>query len=115
MRILCWNFIGIRSPRIVNYLNDLIRTFSPSIIFLSETRNSREVVEKRRRQAKFPKFWYQDPIGSSGDLALWWAGSINLNVLGYNFFFVDISIIRTSYFFLSLVHAPNDPYVRANF
>ncbi|CAN1132549.1 Transposon TX1 uncharacterized 149 kDa protein [Linum perenne] len=97
------------------YLTDLIRKFRPSIIFISETRNQRKVLEQKRRAARFPNFWYQDPIGSSRGLAIWWVGNLNVDVLSSSEFYVDLRINGNATFFLSCVHAPNDSQERANF
>ncbi|CAN1331463.1 hypothetical protein LINPERPRIM_LOCUS35331 [Linum perenne] len=47
------------------------------------------------------------------DLALWWVGNIRVNVLSCNDFYVDLAINEEKSFFLSCVHAPNDPRGRA--
>ncbi|CAN1167930.1 hypothetical protein LINPERHAP2_LOCUS27535 [Linum perenne] len=108
MRILAWNCRGIGPPLTDSYLTDLIKKYRPSSIFISETRNQRSVLEKKRRASKFPKFWYQDPIGTSRGLALWWVGNIRIDIISCNNFYVDVSINEDKPLFLSCVHAPND-------
>ncbi|CAN1164443.1 hypothetical protein LINPERHAP2_LOCUS25565 [Linum perenne] len=92
----------------------MLRKYRPTIIFISETRNQRDVLEKKRRAAKFPNFWYQDPIGSRRGLALWWVGNFQINVLSCNEFYVDVQVNENPSFFLSCVHAPNSPSERAS-
>ncbi|KAH7859929.1 hypothetical protein Vadar_007196 [Vaccinium darrowii] len=61
-------------------LGDLVRKNRPSIVFLMETKNNKVKVETIRRSLKFDFGFYVDPEGTSGGLALWWNGDVDLEV-----------------------------------
>ncbi|CAN1148029.1 hypothetical protein LINPERHAP2_LOCUS16220 [Linum perenne] len=108
MTTVCWNCRGIRPTAIVDYLQDLVRNYSPTIIFLSETKNLSNVVDRVRRATKYPKFWYSDPRGLSGGMALWWVADLPISVVASSYYYVHISINAVSIYYVSFLHAPND-------
>ncbi|OMO71257.1 reverse transcriptase [Corchorus capsularis] len=53
-------------------LKQIIHKYDPDVVFLMETRNGREMVEKIRKKMGYPNVIYVDPVGLSGGLSLWW-------------------------------------------
>lgn len=45
-----------------------------------ETKNNRNKLESIRKRLQFQGFWYVDPLGLSGGLALWWTSEVSISV-----------------------------------
>jgi hypothetical protein len=54
MRIMCWNCRGIGQPRTVQELVRLIREYKPILVFLSETRQNKDVMRASRDALVMP-------------------------------------------------------------
>ena len=50
MTIISWNCRGLGQPRTIQELVCLVRTYRPSLVFISETRKSEDYVNKLRRR-----------------------------------------------------------------
>ncbi|XWS16503.1 hypothetical protein CRYUN_Cryun34aG0093900 [Craigia yunnanensis] len=70
MKALSWNCQGIGSTLAVDALKEHKKNYDPNIIFLMETRNRKEAMEKVRKKVKFENSYYIDLDGMSGGLAL---------------------------------------------
>ena len=59
MRILHWNCQGLRNPLTIPYLKDINRKYKIDILFLVETKNKDDYVQKLGDQLQFTHhFWY---------------------------------------------------------
>ncbi|TYG78784.1 hypothetical protein ES288_D02G088000v1 [Gossypium darwinii] len=72
MNILSWNCQGLRRSTTVRALNRLVRKHNPFIVFLIETKQKQEKLERIRNRMGFVEGFYVDPLGLSSGLALWW-------------------------------------------
>ena len=50
---LLWNVQGLGNPETVNALADHVRTYKPSLVFVSETKASKRYVERLRAKLGF--------------------------------------------------------------
>ena len=57
---------------IVGELRDLIRSYNPAVVFLSETKKKARAMEKPKWSLGFKSGVAVDCQGLSGGLALWW-------------------------------------------
>lgn len=80
MVILSWNVQGIGRPLTLQILRGLCTTHRPLVVFLLETKNKRNTLERIRKSLQFHGSSYVDPIGRSGGLALWWKEQVDLDV-----------------------------------
>lgn len=112
MSLLSWNCRGIGVPLTVKALRDLCRRYKPAVVFLIETKNKVQKMEKDRRKW-FNKYsaCYMDPAGQSGGLALWWDSSVKMHIdrMGQNFFHtrIDSDSFEDSVW-VTFVYGPND-------
>ena len=53
MKALFWNCQGIGPALIVQALKELGRKYGPDLVFLMETRNKMEVLERMRRRVRY--------------------------------------------------------------
>ncbi|KAF7127011.1 hypothetical protein RHSIM_Rhsim11G0149500 [Rhododendron simsii] len=72
--------IGLGRPLTFQILRGLCITHRPLVVFLMETKNKRDILEKIRRRLHFSNGSYVDPIGLSGGLALWWKDGVDVDI-----------------------------------
>ncbi|OMO52011.1 reverse transcriptase [Corchorus capsularis] len=73
----------------LKYLN---KKYSPDFVFLMETRNCQEFVNKVGKSLRFKEGVIVDPIGLSGGLVLWWKENLVVNIVEMNKNFIDIFV-----------------------
>ena len=81
MRAISWNCQGIGLALTVKALKELRRKYDPDVVFLMETRNGQEVMERIRKRMRYDGRYYVDPEGLNGGLALWWNKEVEVRVL----------------------------------
>ena len=81
MRTISWNCQGIRPALTVKALKELRRKYDPDVVFLMETRNGQEVMERIRKRMRYDGRYYMDPKELSGGLTLWWNKEVEVIVL----------------------------------
>ena len=50
MRVLAWNCQGAGSPLVIPYLKEVIGLHSPNLVFLYETKNKNNFMEKFKKK-----------------------------------------------------------------
>ncbi|KAH7857525.1 hypothetical protein Vadar_013640 [Vaccinium darrowii] len=81
-------FQGIGRSLTVRALRNFAKNRRPSIVFLMETKNKANKVDRIRRSLNFSNSVYVDPCGLSGGLALWWNSNISVDILEANQHFI---------------------------
>lgn len=66
--MISWNCQGLGSSLTIQTLKELIREHKPTIIFLMETKNSKNKLETLRTRIGMDNCEYVDPIGHSSGL-----------------------------------------------
>lgn len=91
MSILSWNVQGLGNPWTVQHLRSLVKEFSPTIMFLMETR----IHDSEVMGLKFIFSHYNvlvvNSVGKPGGLLLFWKRDCRLNVESFSqnhFYFV---------------------------
>ncbi|XP_071900968.1 uncharacterized protein [Coffea arabica] len=72
MRALVWNCQGVGSPLTVPHLREVNNPLSPNLIFLSETKNRRLVVDRIARGLRFDNSVVVEAMHKSGGMAVMW-------------------------------------------
>ncbi|KAG6649980.1 hypothetical protein CIPAW_06G011600 [Carya illinoinensis] len=80
MICLSWNCRGLGNPRTIHELLQLVKTKSPHLVFLLETKCSSEKMETIRVKSGFDNCFAVGNVGRSGGLALMWNSSIEVKV-----------------------------------
>lgn len=88
MLVLSWNCQGIGRSLTVRVLRYFAKHKRPSIVFLMETKNKANRVDRIRRSLNFSNSFYVEPCGLSGGLAVWWNSDISLEILESNQHFI---------------------------
>lgn len=70
MILISWNCQGLGSDLTVRHLADIHRKYQPEFLFLMETKNKTEKIEKLQRRLRMESSIVVDPIGISGGLTL---------------------------------------------
>ncbi|XP_060961854.1 uncharacterized protein LOC133032051 [Cannabis sativa] len=89
MSLLCWNARGLRNPGALTALRTIVRKFSPSLVFLSETKLYGGWAEGVRRHVNFPNSFHVDCVGKSGGLLLMWNDDWEVSVKSYSVGHID--------------------------
>jgi endonuclease/exonuclease/phosphatase family protein len=75
-------------------LTDLVRQFSPSVVFLSETKCSTGVIKKIQKRTGLVNGVWVDSAGRAGGLALLWNQEENVNLRSMSGRHIDVIIIH---------------------
>jgi hypothetical protein len=61
-------------------LRDLIRSYNPVVVFLSETKMKARAMDKLKWSLGFRNGVFVDCIGRIGGMALWWRDEVEVSV-----------------------------------
>jgi exonuclease III len=92
MKILSWNCRGLGDPRTVQELIRLVCTHQPKIVFLSETRQNKKVIEELRWRIGLKHFVSFHEEGKGGGLALFWHESVDVELFKINSRVIDVLV-----------------------
>lgn len=92
MSILSWNARGLGSPRAFDRLRRLLRTYSPGLVFLSETKLWGKEAERVKQFVGFDNGFHVDCIGRSGGLIILWRKTWDVSIRNYSRHHIDMVI-----------------------
>lgn len=75
-----WNCRGLGSSSAVHSLLSLVRKYSPSILFLSETKCNEAEIRRLKDKLNFGRCVWVEAVGRAGGLALFWEDDIDIRV-----------------------------------
>ena len=94
MIALCWNCRGLRTPRSVGALRELVQQWDPMVVFLTETKKKNAGMTKVRMKIGFENGFYVKKEGKGGGLAMLWRREVNLEIKSYSMHHIDAVITR---------------------
>ncbi|KAH7837734.1 hypothetical protein Vadar_017398 [Vaccinium darrowii] len=94
--MICWNCQGVGRPLTFHQLKELARLHSPSLFFLSETKNGVTRMDLIKRSLNMDSMLCVDPTGTAGGLALFWKGSTHVTLEKLCDWFIDVRIFDES-------------------
>lgn len=80
MKLLSWNCQGLGTPLTIQALRVLVTQERPSVIFLMETKNQEQKVQRIRRRLRYQNSFVVNPEGSAEGLALFWDDQVELHL-----------------------------------
>lgn len=92
MKILYWNCRVLGSPRAVQVLRAFIAQYNPQLVFLIETKISKNKRIHSRINIHYDGLVLVDACGSHGGLALMWNNSCNLVIKSYSGHHITASV-----------------------
>ena len=93
MRVLSWNYRGMGSKWIISYLREIRHKHKPYFLFLSETKQETEFVQKFQDHFGFDNMVTIDPVGRSGGLALFYNNEYQIKVLYLSNRMIDVEAV----------------------
>lgn len=93
MKILFWNCRGLGQPQTVQELTRLIREHKPSLVFLSETRQNKAIVEGICRRNSFSNCLPVCVEGKGGGLALFVSSNLKVDLISFGPHHIDVSVL----------------------
>ena len=78
MRALVWNCRGVGSPLTVPQIEESVKLHSLELIFLSETKNKKEIMNRVRLKLRYDRMVVVDPIGIAGGMAVMWRNDLKV-------------------------------------
>ncbi|CAM8924024.1 unnamed protein product [Rhodiola kirilowii] len=109
MRVFSWNCRGLGRPWIVRALRDAVRSLSPQIVCLIETKKQAAELEGTKFKLGFHCCFGVSSKGRSGGLAMFWGDSVNVEIKSYSHYHIDAVVKEQSEFRLTLFYG--DPSV----
>ncbi|CAM8901946.1 unnamed protein product [Rhodiola kirilowii] len=92
MKALAWNCRGIGSLSAVRALKEVIRSSSPLVVGLIETKCGNRRCEIVRVKLGFDCCFVVPARGRSGGLALFWNNTMDVSVVSYSGFHIDFTL-----------------------
>ena len=89
MNRISWNCRGLGQSRAVLELTELVKTKSPTIVFLMETKSKDDYLQRLCSRLQFDHFFIVPRNNTGGGLVLYWKDEINLHVLNSSLTFID--------------------------
>ena len=93
MRAFSWNCKGMGSKWTTSYLREIWHKYKPDFLFLSETKQDFEFVQKYQSHFGFDNLVTVDPIGRSGGLALYYNNDYQVKVLYSSNRMIDVEAV----------------------
>ena len=87
-----WNCRGVGDPRTVQELERLVHNHRPQLVFLSETRQRKDVVEGLRWRLGLKHVVSFKEEGKGGGLALFWHEDLEVELFKINSRIIDVII-----------------------
>ena len=90
MSLLSWNCWELGNLRTMKALENAIKKEDPIIVFLMETKSSKEWMDKAKEECNMKQNWVVSSNGRSGGLALLWKDEIKIELLMYPLNHIDV-------------------------
>ncbi|KAL5539767.1 hypothetical protein UlMin_045145 [Ulmus minor] len=98
MSILSWNVRGLGNPRALTFLRNLIRSTSPGMAFMCETRLTNSNSDRIQRLLSFNNCFPVNRHGTGGGLMLLWQNEWDVSIQSYSSGHIDATIISPDNF-----------------
>ncbi|KAK3221099.1 hypothetical protein Dsin_015069 [Dipteronia sinensis] len=93
MKCVAWNVRELGNSMAFRGLADLKRSFDPDIVFLMETKAENSTMEICRVRLGFSSKLSVDKIGRSGGLGMFWSDRVDVELLSYSRFHIDVKVV----------------------
>lgn len=95
MNYLSWNYRVLENPWTVRILGDLIKSWRPDFLFLSETITSSDWISELCTKFYFDRSFKLDKVGGGGGrLAVMWKKNISCTITDYSLNHIDVHIME---------------------
>jgi hypothetical protein len=95
MIVLAWNCRGLGMPRTVQELVQLVRTYRPRIVFISETRQKENKIKGLSSRLGLQNCITQKGKGKGAGIALYWDDQIEIKFLSEGSRYFDVLVKDT--------------------
>ena len=109
MKILSWNCRGLGSHWTISYLKEIRHKHKPDFLFLSETKQEFEFVQKFQAHFGYDSLVTVDPSGRSGGLALYYNNEYQVKILYSSNRMIDIEAVSNGKQVFLLTFVYGDP------
>ncbi|GLT53133.1 hypothetical protein SLA2020_264250 [Shorea laevis] len=86
MKLFAWNCRGLGRGTTARALRSLIRTHTPDLIFLCETKMPAPSVQSKMLRMGFPFLSQIPPVGAKGGIVVAWNANIEVEPINHNRF-----------------------------
>lgn len=92
MSLLIWNVRGLGNPRAFTRLRKLLRSSSPDLVLLLETKLAGRRAKFFYRRVGYDNGFHVDSKGKSGGLLVLWKSDWDLEILNFSRFHIDLMV-----------------------
>ena len=93
MKTLSWNCRGIENDLTVRRLKEMCQKHCPGLLFLSETKNRKLMLQNIQVDLGFNKLFTVEPLGQSGGLALFFMDEFQVVILFSNNRMIEVKAV----------------------
>ncbi|XP_016172584.1 uncharacterized protein LOC107614975 [Arachis ipaensis] len=86
-----WNCRGLGKPLTVHNIKGIVKSHSPEVLFLCETKNNTSHVERVIKDVGFSNLFCLDPIGHAGGLMVAWKEETRVQIKAFESFLVHFA------------------------
>ncbi|XP_071905957.1 uncharacterized protein [Coffea arabica] len=97
MKALVWNCQGAGSPLTIPQLREACNLLSPNLVFLCETKNRKQFMEKVQRKLRFEESVVVESMNKSGGMAIFWNTEVKVLEVKTTAFTMEIHIMDTDH------------------
>ena len=117
MKALVWNCQGAGSPLTIPQLREACNLLSPQMVFLCETKNRLQFMERIRKQLRFEKCEVVESMNKAGGMMVMWNYEVTVVEIKTTAFTMEIHIMDTDknvdWWFIG-IYASTDDQIRRN-
>ena len=87
-----WNCQGVGSPLTVPHLREVNNLLSPSFIFLSETKNRKQILDRIARSLRFDNSAVVEAMHKAGGMAVFWKEGTQVLEVNLTAFTIEVRL-----------------------
>lgn len=92
IKVLAWNCQGAGSSLTVPSLKEVCNLHSPNLVFLSEMKNQKNIMEKIKKRIKYDNIFVVNPSSKAGGLAIFWNCDLKIDKILFTDFTIEVKV-----------------------
>ncbi|KAL3534569.1 hypothetical protein ACH5RR_003030 [Cinchona calisaya] len=115
MKVMVWNCQGMESPLTVPQLKENVLLLFPDLIFLYETKNTKQTLDTARKKINFDNVFVVDACRKASDMAVFWNRNLSVKTIFSTCFTIEVEIqteMGNGSWWILRIYASSDSSIR---